>query len=149
MEKKPGMSLKKRMIRTNLCMLAAGFLILLAAAFGVALSFKGKLSKEMESLEYTQLDESVIPVAGVMEHAKEGGYEELAAELEKYQYRLAVIRDGAIVYGEDRKDAGEILNHFNFDRHKEEETEIYYSQGMTIVGRHLSAPDLYFFAIDG
>ena len=143
------MSLKKRMIRSNLIMLAAAFLILAAAVFGAALLFKGKIAKEMESLEYTQLNENVVPVAGLMDQAGTVGYEELADDLSAYGYRLVVIEDGIATYGEERRDAKEILDHFNFDTHKAEETEIYYSEGMTIVGRHLISPDTYFFAIDG
>lgn len=143
------MSLKKRMIRSNLAMLAAAFVILLAAAFGVAFLFKGKFSKEMESLEYTQLNENVIPAAGLMDQAGKEDYDTLAEKLGEYGYRLVVIEDGNAVYGTGRRDAREILDHFNFDTHKAEETEIYYSEGMTIVGRHITSTDTYFFAIDG
>lgn len=143
------MSLKKRMIRSNLAMLIAAFAILLAAVFGAAFLFKGKFSKEMESLEYAQLNEDVITAAGIMDQAGQKDNEILAQELGDYGYRLVVIEDGNAVYGAERKDAREILDHFNFDTHKAEETEIYYSEGMTIVGRHITSTDAYFFAIDG
>ncbi len=143
------MSLKKRMIRSNLAMLAAAFVILLAATCGVALLFKGKFSREMEFLEYTQLNENVVTIAGLMDQAGQTDDETLAENLGAYGYRLVVIEDGKAVYGSGREDAKEILNHFNFNAHREEETEVYYSQGMTIVGRHLTSTNTYFFAIDG
>lgn len=143
------MSLKKRMIRSNLAMLAAAFVILLAATCGVALLFKGKFSREMESLEYTQLNENVVTIAGLMDQAGQTDDETLAENLGTYGYRLVVIEDGKSIYGSGREDAKEILNHFNFDAHRAEETEVYYSQGMTIVGRHLTSTNTYFFAIDG
>lgn len=143
------MSLKNRMFRSNILYLVYALLaLLLMAALAVAM-FEGQFDRKFESLESRRLDAGVMKAAAAMEKESGNNWEKLKEELQTLGYELAVVKDGQIVFGDNRSEGWELLQGLDLEAHQSGEVELFYLQRLTVVGKYGPEAGVYALAVKG
>ncbi|MFT4007387.1 MAG: hypothetical protein QM683_17825 [Lacrimispora sp.] len=91
------MSLKKRMFRSNMMILLSALVSLMLVVGIVAIVFEDALTKDIESVDNSQLDQDVNRVVEIMRQGEEDQWKQLEQELKAYQYELLVLKENDIV----------------------------------------------------
>ncbi len=143
------MTLKKKLFRSNMTILLSALFVLLLIMSAVIFLFKDQFERRFNSLDYAELDSDVLTVAAIMDKGLGEDWRTLDQELARLNYELLVTDGTQIVYGTHRREGEEFLQDFSLKNHRKAYTEIFYIQGMTMVGRYDAESGDYAIAVGG
>ena len=143
------MSLKKRMFRSYMMFLFYSLCALFCVTTLAGVSFSGQFSKKFEALQDAQLNVNVMEAAGMMEADYGGDWERQSMDFGALRYDFFAVQDGRIVYGDHQGEGEELLRDFPLEKHQSGQVELFYLQGMTVLGKYDVKTGTYLLAVGG
>lgn len=143
------MPLKKRLFRSNMTILFLALASLMFLVILIAALFEDAFLDGFESMDNAELDENMHSVREIINQENTEDWNQLEQEIQKYGYKLLVLKDNEVVYGNHKKEEEELLKEFDVASHAHTtpEPEIYYHQKATVVGKYAAESSEYVMAI--
>lgn len=141
------MSLKKRMFRSNMMILLSALVLLMLVVGIVGALFDDVFFKDFKSIDNSKLDSNVNQVIEIVQQVDTVSLQLVEEKLREYNYKILVLKDGKIVYGDNEKHWSNVIGNFKLENHTNSELEIFYHQNITAVGKYSKENESYILAV--